>query len=408
MEWILFISATLSLFIWLYLIALRGWFWRGEEELDPDEIPDPETWPGVVALVPARDEAEVIGDSLKSLLTQDYAGDFRVIVIDDESEDGTAEQATAAATATGQTARLTVVKSEPSPPGWTGKVWALAQGRKQALIMAPEAQYLWLTDADISHWSYSLRSLVAKAEAEKLDMVSLMAMLSCDSFWERLLIPPFIFFFQKLYPFRWVNDRKRSTAAAAGGCILVDAEALEDAGGFKAIKGALIDDCALAERLKPVASKRGRGIWLGLGDEAQSIRTYEDLWPIWRMVARTAYTQLDHSPKQLALSMLGMALTYLAPPIAVLLGTFAGLFLDITQFGITFLGLVAGSVAWGLMVAAVWPTLMRYEQPIWLGLLLPVAALLYMFMTLHSALQHRIGRGGQWKGRRQAAMAALE
>ncbi len=403
MEWTLFVAAILSLVIWFYLITLRGWFWRGDEEFDPDSA-EPEVWPSVVALVPARNEADVIGEALESLLTQDYPGDFHVVVIDDESEDGTAEQARATARACRKADRLTVVKSEPRPPGWTGKLWALAQGRKQALTLVPDARYLWLADADIAHWGQNLRALVAKAEDEKLDMVSLMAMLSCESFWERLLIPPFIFFFQKLYPFGWVNDPKKPTAAAAGGCVLVNAEALEAAGGFKAIKGAVIDDCALAAGLKQAARKRGRGIWLGLCDEAQSLRDYDDLGPIWQMVARTAYTQLDHSPKRLWAAVLGMVITYLAPPLVVLVGIYAGLFLDISQFGITFLAIVLGSVAWGLMALAVWPTLMRYEQPVGMALLLPLAALLYILMTLHSAWRHKRGKGGAWKGRHQTAM----
>lgn len=403
MEWILFVAAILSLFIWFYLITLRGWFWRGDEEFDPDS-PEPAAWPSVVALVPARNEAEVIGEALESLLTQDYPGDFHVIVIDDESEDGTADQARATAKACHKVDRLTVVAAEARPPGWTGKLWALAQGRKQALALAPDARYLWLADADIAHWGQNLRALVAKAEDEKLDMVSLMAMLTCESFWERLLIPPFIFFFQKLYPFGWVNDPHKPTAAAAGGCVLVNAEALEAAGGFKAIKGALIDDCALAAGLKQGALKRGRGIWLGLCEEAQSLRSYDDLAPIWQMVARTAYSQLGHSLKKLWAAVFGLLLTYLAPPLVVLVGVYAGLFLDISHFGITFLAILAGSAAWGLMALAVWPTLMRYEQPVGMALLLPLAALLYLLMTLHSAWRHKRGKGGAWKGRHQTAM----
>lgn len=407
MEWTLFVAAIASVFVWFYLITLRGWFWHADEEFDPD-CAEPEAWPSVVVLVPARNEADVIGESVESLLTQDYPGSFHVVVIDDESDDGTSKQAKAAARACGQAERLTVVRSEDRPPGWTGKVWALAQGRKQALMLDSNVQYLWLSDADIAHWQQNLRSLVAKAEAEKLDMVSLMAMLSCESFWERFLIPPFVFFFQKLYPFSWVNDPDRDTAAAGGGCVLVNAEALEAAGGFKSIKGELIDDCALAARLKAVARKRRRGIWLGLCDEAQSLRGYDDLWPIWRMVARTAYTQLGYSPKKLWAAVAGMVVTYMVPPLAVLIGIYAGLFLDITYFGVTFLAVLAGVASWALMALAFWPTLMRYDQPVWLALLLPVAALLYIAMTLDSAWRHRRGKGGTWKGRTQAAMVSLE
>ncbi len=407
MMWVLSIPAILAVAIWIYLILARGFFWAADQELEGD-APDPAEWPSVVAIVPARTEAEVIGESLDTLLEQDYAGSFKVILVDDHSEDGTARAAKAVARQSKHRERLHVVASEPLPAGWSGKVWAQAQGWAQAEVLAPGARYLWLTDADIAHWLQNLSGLVAKAEAEKLDMVSLMPMLSCESWWERLLIPPFVFFFQKLYPFRWVNDPKRRMAAAAGGCVLVNLEALNAAGDFRAIKDALIDDCALAGEIKAVARERGRGIWLGLGNEAESIRPYESIFDIWRMVARSAYTQLGHSPKQLAAAVIGMLLTYVMPPIAFLGGTYAGMFLPIQDFGVAFAAVVAGMTGWGLMALAAWPTYRHYGQPVWATLLMPLAGLLYALMTLDSARRHRAGRGGEWKGRVQAATAGLE
>jgi len=407
MMWVLSILAVSSVAIWIYLILARGFFWAADQELEA-EIPDPAEWPGVVAIVPARNEAGVIDETLDTLLEQDYPGPFQVILIDDDSEDGTARAAKAVARQSKHGERLHVVASEPLPDGWSGKVWAQAQGWAQAEVLAPETRYLWLTDADIAHWLQNLRGLVAKAEAEKLDMVSVMPMLSCESWWERLLIPPFVFFFQKLYPFRWVNNPKRRTAAASGGCILVNLEALNAAGDFRAIKDALIDDCALAAEIKAAARKRRRGIWLGLGAEAESIRPYEGILDIWRMVARSAYTQLEHSPKQLTLAVIGMLLTYVMPPIAFLGGTYAGMFLPIADFGVAFAAVVAGMTGWGLMALAAWPTYRHYGQPVWLTLLLPLAGLFYTLMTLDSARRYRAGYGGEWKGRTQAAMAGLE
>jgi hopene-associated glycosyltransferase HpnB len=305
--------AAVSLFIWIYLVLGRGLFWAADQELEPD-LPDPAEWPSVVVLVPARNEAKVIGETLDTLLEQDYPGPFQVILIDDHSEDGTASAARTIAKRSKHAERLHVVESDPLPPGWSGKIWALGQGWAHAQVRAPEARYLWLTDADISHWLQNLRDLVAKAEADKLDMVSVMPLLSCESLWERLLIPPFVFFFQKLYPFRWVNNPKRRTAAASGGSMLVNLEALNAAGDFRSIKGELIDDCALAAGIKAVARKRGRGIWLGLGPEAESVRPYDGLKDIWRMVARSAYTQLGCSPLRLLGTVIGMILTYLVPP----------------------------------------------------------------------------------------------
>ncbi len=384
--------AALSLLIWFYLVVFRGGFWRAEARLG-DDAPAPARWPEIVALVPARDEAEVIGRSLASLLAQDYPGRFHVVLADDHSGDGTAElarQAAREARAFGREESLTIVAVRDLPPGWSGKLWALHEGLSKADEAAPEADYVWLSDADIEHEPGNLRRLVAKAEHERRDLVSLMVALSCHGWWERLLIPPFIFFFQMLYPFPWVNDPRRRTAAAAGGCILLRRAALVEAGGFAAIRGELIDDCALARRIKDLSRARGTGgIWLGLATTARSIRPYRGLRDIWTMVARSAYTQLHHSPVLLVGTVAGMALTFLAPPLIGLSAPAHG----------ANVAAILGFTAWSAMTLSAWPTYSHYRQSFRLAVLLPLAAALYCAMTLDSARRHRHGRGGTWKGR---------
>ncbi len=396
------IAASLSLLAWLYLILLRGRFWTADQEIDPD-TEDLAHWPSVVALVPARDEADTIGQTLDSLLMQDYPGEFHVVLIDDHSTDGTAERALAIAKGCEQTERLAVIQAGELPEGWSGKLWALNEGWTEARRRWPDTRYFWLSDADIAHWLQNLRLLVAKAHREHLDLVSVMATLSCHGFWERVLIPPFVYFFQKLYPFRWVNNPDKATAAAAGGCVLVNAKALEEAGGFDAIKGEIIDDCALAARIKEVARSHQRGIWLGLGEEVTSVRPYDDLDSIWHMVTRTAYTQLNHSPLYLAATVLGMILIYLVPPFAALFGALGGLFSDVENIGAATMIMLTGAATWGLMVMAAAPTLQLYRQPLWVGFLMPLAAMLYTAMTVDSARRYMAGQGGLWKGRVQAA-----
>ncbi len=380
--------ALLPLAVWLYLVLLRSGFWRADVRLGRDGETDG-VWPAVTALVPARNEATVIAEAVASLLTQDYPGPFRVVVVDDDSSDGTAEAALAAGARLGAGERMTLVTAAPKGPGWAGKLWALDQGLAEVRRAGPVPHYFWLTDADIAHGPDTLRRLVAKAGRERRSLVSLMVRLSCQDFWERLLIPPFVFFFQKLYPFSWVADPKRATAAAAGGCVLVEAEALWAAGGFAAIKGALIDDCALAALIKRSTRGKGEGIWLGLADDSHSIRPYEGLGEIWDMVARSAYTQLRTSPLLLAGTLLGMAVTYLAPPLLLLLWPWHG----------STLAALSGAVAWALMAAAYLPTLRLYGQPAWQALTLPLSAVFYTAMTFDSALRHWRGRGGLWKGR---------
>lgn len=382
--------AGLSLAIWVYLVFFRHGFWRADQLLDAEGDSTGGEWPRVIALVPARNEADVIARSLRSLLEQDYPGPFSVILVDDHSSDATAQRAKAAAAALDAAERLTLVAAGDLPARWSGKLWALNEG----LAAASPAPYLWLSDADITHGPATLTRLVAKAEREARDLVSLMARLKCEGLWGRLLIPPFIYFFQKLYPFKAVADPRRRVAAAAGGCVLLRRDALQAAGGFAAIGDALIDDCSLAALIKHRKGARPGGIWLGLARDSHSIRPYKGLAEIWDMVARSAYTQLRHSPMLLLGTLIAMALTYLVPP----LGLLAALVLGDLPSGVLALA------AWGLMAASSLPTLRLYGQPGWQALSLPVAALLYSAMTLSSAARHWRGQGGRWKGRLQAPL----
>ncbi len=384
---ILFAIALLSLLIWIYLLVFRGGFWRSAERLESPAIP-PENWPAVCAIVPARNEAEVIGESLAALLDQDYPGSLTVILVDDHSDDATAAIARETAAASVNAGRFRLLQAADLPRGWTGKLWALHQGSQEA---PEEAAYLWFSDADIRQPPGALRALVAKAEAENRDLVSLMVALTCESFWERLLIPPFIYFFQKLYPFAWVKDPAAATAAAAGGCVLLRRKALQRIGGVAAIRHALIDDCTLAAAVKATRPQDSGGIWLGLDREARSIRPYSGLGQVWDMVARSAYTQLRHSPLLLAGTLLGMVLTYLVPPLLLLSWPWHR---EALPAGL-------GGFTWLLMAFSLVPTLRLYGQPLWFAPLLPVAAALYSAMTFDSAWRHWHGRGGRWKGRVQ-------
>ncbi|HVY58568.1 MAG TPA: glycosyltransferase [Xanthobacteraceae bacterium] len=377
------IAGWATLVVWLYLAVGRGRFWLATERDDGTEGA-PAVWPRVAIVVPARDEAGTIAQSVESLLRQDYAGDWELILVDDNSSDGTAEIARQTAARLGVASRLRLVRGCPLAPGWTGKLWAVKQGVAAALGSSEPPRYLLLTDADIVHAPDALTRLVARAEAGGLVLTSLMAKLRCESFAERSHVPAFIFFFQMLYPFSWVNRPGRRTAAGAGGCMLVRADALAQAGGIDAVRSALIDDCALARALK------ARGpIWLGLTDRVRSVRPYPTLREIGSMISRSAYAQLNYSPLALAGTAAGMALTYVAPP---LLAVFA----DGSAR-------VLGIVSWLLMAALFQPTLRFYRlSPVW-GLALPAIGLSYLIFTLESALQFTRGRGGMWKGRVQAA-----
>jgi hopene-associated glycosyltransferase HpnB len=371
------ILGGLPLLIWAYLIAAHGGFWLARERDDRDVPPEPTVWPSVTAVVPARDEADVIARSIGSLLAQDYPGSFRVILVDDNSTDGTAAIARALPHS-GE--RLTVLDGAPLAKGWTGKLWAVSQGVARADDEAPN--YLWLTDADIAHAPDTLRALVGRAEAGKLVLVSLMAELHCKTFAERFLIPAFVFFFQMVYPFGLVN-RPGKTAGAAGGCMLARRDALARAGGIAAIRTALIDDCTLGALMK------GQGpIWLGLTHRSVSLRPYETITEIGRMVSRSAYAQLDYSPLKLVGVVIGMLLVYVAPLLDVVFGD-PGLRLT-------------GGLTYLLMAASFQPMLRFYKvSPAW-GLALPFIGAAYGLFTLQSAVQTWQGRGGLWKGRVQA------
>ena len=376
--------AGLSLFIWLFLLLAWGNFWRCYQFL-PASPALPTPYPTVAVIIPARDEADVLDQSLPSLLQQDYPGELRVILIDDQSMDGTGQVAQTVAAKLGKAERLQVIAGQPLPVGWSGKLWAVEQGWRQIQQSDAPPDYVLLTDADIAHGDQTLKQLVNKAETENLALVSLMVMLRCDSGWEKFLIPAFIFFFQKLYPFPWVNNPARKMAAAAGGCILIRRQALTAIGGIAALKEALIDDCTLAQKVKALKMP----IWLGLSRNNWSLRPYDRLETIWNMVARTAYTQLNYNPLLLLGTLLGMSLVYLTAPLAVLFGLILG--------NSYLLGL--GALTWGLMAIAYWPTLKLYgRSPLW-GLELPLIALLYNLMTLDSAWRHWRGQVGGWKGR---------
>jgi hopene-associated glycosyltransferase HpnB len=370
--------AALSLGIWLYLLFARGFFWRIEAEPAP---PEPSAWPAVVAVIPARDEADSVGRAVGSLLAQDYPGELSVVLVDDHSRDGTAEIARAAAAERGASARLEVVAARPLAAGWTGKLWAIAEGLRRLAERGDEASYVLLTDADIEHDPRNVRELVARAEGQGLDLASLMVRLHCATWAERALIPAFVFFFRMLYPFAWANDPGNPMAAGAGGCMLVRRAALERIDGVARIRGELIDDCALARELKA----NGR-IWIGLADRTVSLRVYRDVGEIWRMVARTAYTQLRYSPLLLAGTAAGLVVTYLVPPVLAFAGGAASL---------------VALLAWLAMSAAYRPMLRFYRRsPLWAPLL-PLVALVYLAATIDSARRHWRGRGGEWKGRVQ-------
>jgi hopene-associated glycosyltransferase HpnB len=373
--------ASLTIAAWAYLALARGDFWRTHER--DVNTPAPASWPPVTAIVPARDEAESIARSIGSLLDQDYPGEFAIILVDDESRDGTSALARTAAASRGKPERLTILPGRPLQAGWTGKLWAQNQGITQAAAHDPAPRYLLLTDADIVHAPDSFRTLVSEAEAGGLVLTSRMAMLRCESLAERLLIPAFIFFFQMLYPFAWANDRRRTTAAAAGGCMLVRRDALEQAGGLSAIRNALIDDCALARLMKRIGPIR-----IALTQRVTSIRPYPAIADVGRMISRSAYAQLNYSAILLAGTIAGLTLIYLAP---VLLALFSD--------GLT---RIAGLACWIAMALLFQPTLRFYRVAPLYGLLLPLIAAIYMWFTCVSALAYARGRGGMWKGRAQA------
>jgi len=379
---IVFAASLLADAAWVYLLVGHGAFWRTGQRLPPGGVPA--AWPSVVAVVPARDEAAILPQTLPTLLTQEYQGQLTVLLVDDESSDGTADVAAALGRQAGLR-RLQVLAGEPTPPGWAGKVWAMSQG----LSAAGDADYILFTDADIAYAPGTLSALVAAAVSSDRVLVSQMALLRTDTPAERLLIPAFVYFFAQLYPFRRVNRRGGRTAAAAGGCMLVRRGALEVAGGLEPIGGARIDDVALAGLLKRASGD----CWLGFSTDVVSRRRYSGIAEVWDMVARSAYTQLRYSPVALAGTVAGMALLYLLPVAAAL----AGLLLPSPWLA------TAGFGAWAAMSVTYLPVLRLYRLSPGRAACLPLIGALYTAMTISSARRHRAGQGGEWKGRTIAA-----
>lgn len=373
------ITGALTTIIWLCLLIARGSFWRARRWLAPEYLPQSNS-PRVVAVVPARNEAEYIAASVRSLLEQGVD----VFLVDDHSTDSTAAIARSAADASETSARLTVIQSKPLPPGWSGKLWAVKQGVDRALKDSPD--YLLLTDADIVHGPDAVSTLTALA-ADGCDLVSFMVKLVCRSLAEKLLIPAFVFFFFLLYPPAWIGNSRRKIAGAAGGCILIRPEALARAGGLEAIRGEIIDDCALARAVK----HSGGRVMLRLTNTSASVRPYQSFAAVGRMISRTAFNQLRHSMWLLLATMLGLCITYLAPPLLLASGKAAPVAL--------------GALAWVLMAVAYLPIVRLYSlQPCW-AFSLPLAALFYLAATVHSAYRYWSGKGGEWKGRMQDTQA---
>jgi hopene-associated glycosyltransferase HpnB len=395
------VACAVSAAAWAYLLLRHGGYWRAAQWL-PRVSGDPAAWPGVVAVVPARNEADMLPVTLPTLLGQDYPGELSVIVVDDGSTDGTGE---IAAKLDGDRPLRVLAGTEP-PAGerWAGKVWAMAQG----LAAAPRSEYILFTDADIAWREGALRELVRAAEGDDRDLVSQMALLRAAAGWERVVVPAFVYFFAQLYPFRQVNVPGSRTAAAAGGCMLVRREVLDKAGGLAPIRGALIDDVALGRLIK---SQRGR-TWLGLSRQVVSVRPYPGLASLWQMVARSAYTQLRYSPALLAGTLAGLLFLYALPPA----GAIAGLVALLTGSGLTGSGLTgsgltgagagpaaltcgAGLAGWALMSMSFLPMLRLYRLSPLRAPGLPLIALLYAAMTADSARRHYAGLGAQWRGR---------
>jgi len=372
--------ALLVLVIWLYLAFLRGNFWRLEEDhLEPKPL---QKWPHVVVVVPARNEAATVARAVISLLGQNYPGEFEIIVVDDHSDDGTAALARKAAEEAVSAARTTVHSAAELPQGWTGKLWALNEGISAASGKAPA--FFWFTDADIVHAPDTLRRLVSRAETELLDLASLMVLLQARTFPEKLLIPPFLYFFLMLYPPRWIADLHKRTAGAAGGCILLRRATLERIGGLASIRNQVIDDCALAN----VVKKAGGTIWMGVTRSSISLREYKTFAEIRDLIARTAFTQLRHSSVLLVATLIGLFVTFLLPWILFFVGEDPAWLL--------------GSTTASLMTVTFLFTVKFYNRSAIWALTLPFAAAFYGYATFLSAVRYWLGRGAQWKGRSQA------
>lgn len=382
------IVGILALGIWLHLFFGRGWFWRLlRADADRMACEPLQDWPSVVAIVPARNEAETIGKVVAGLVQQNYSGAFSIVVVDDHSEDATGDIASHIAKEASAEGRVRIVRASDLPRGWTGKLWALNEGATSPTATGAAEEfptYYWFTDADVSHGPDTLQQLVARAEKERLDLASLMVLLQATTFPERALIPAFLYFFLMLYPPRWIEDDDLATAGAAGGCVLLKREALARIGGFAAIRGDVIDDCALAKAVKISGGK----VWMGLTRKSESLRAYKTFGEIRDLIARTAFTQLRYSALILAGTLAGMFLTYLAPVLLL--------------FSHDSTARILGLTAWILMSGSFLPTVRFYRlSPLW-GPLLPLTALFYTYATWLSAVRYWMGKGGSWKGRSQA------
>jgi hopene-associated glycosyltransferase HpnB len=369
---VLRIIAGMGLVAWLWLALLRGSFWRTNIRLPA--APPPARWPSVAIVVPARDEAPLLPQTVPGLLAQRYPGPVRVILVDDASSDGTAQLVAT------RWPSVQVVSPGPKPPGWAGKLWALRAG----VAAAGDAELLLFTDADIAHPSDSLARLVSLAQERDLDLVSQMARLRCRSGWERLVVPAFVYFFAMLYPMRWINQPRRRTAAAAGGCVLLRPSALARAGGIEAVHSAVIDDVALGTAVK----RSGATVFLGLADGVESVRPYPSLRRLWRMVSRSAYAQLGYRPLLLVGTVVALTVVFLVPPLSTVVGAVVD---PVTA--------LLGGLAWLVMAVTYAPMLRYYRQPVVAAPLLPVTAALYLAMTVDSARRTYRGAGAQWKGR---------
>jgi hopene-associated glycosyltransferase HpnB len=405
------VACTAAAVVWAYLVVGHGRYWRAGEWLPPPASPCPITgehasWPEVVAVVPARNEAAMLPATLPTLLGQDYPGALTVILVDDCSSDGTAAVAARLApepTRPGRALRI-IAGGPPRGPdgGWAGKVWAMAQGLAAAGLPSAAAAgdrgtgpgYVLFTDADIAWEAGALRALVCAAEGDDRDLVSQMALLRTATRWERVIVPAFVYFFAQLYPFRRVNTPRSRTAAAAGGCMLVRREALDSSGGLAPIGGARIDDVALGRMIK---RQRGR-CWLGLSTGVVSVRPYPRLADLWQMVARSAYIQLSYSPWLLAATIIGLLFTYALPPAGAIIGLAAG-----AATGPAALAAGAGLAGWALMSLTYLPMLRLYRLSPLRAPGLPLIAMLYAAMTVDSARRHYAGRGAEWKGRTDRA-----
>jgi hopene-associated glycosyltransferase HpnB len=386
------IVGILVLGIWLHLFFGRGWFWQvSRADAEHMACGPPQGWPSVVAIVPARNEAETIGKVVMGLVHQNYLGPFSIVVVDDHSDDGTGDIARQIASETSPQGRVRIVHASDLPPGWTGKLWALNEGVASSTASGAAEElptYYWFTDADVIHGPDTLQQLVAGAEKDKLDLASLMVLLQAKTFPERALIPAFLYFFLMLYPPRWIADDDLGTAGAAGGCILLKREALTRIGGFAAIRGDIIDDCALAKAIKISGGK----VWMGLTRKSESLRAYKSFGEIRDLIARTAFTQLRYSALMLAGTLAGMFLTYLAPVLLL--------------FSHDSTARILGIAAWILMSVSFLPTVRFYRlTPLWAPLL-PLTALFYTYATCLSAVRYWMGKGGSWKGRSQAPKGA--